>query len=173
MRGRDENSKLWAQDIANYPDGEKKFEDLKKGLKKSDKDFIATMYKKIQLISENNILDYGKIFSNKEEKEQKAFATFCLKYSHPYFTLSQISSWLNLFYQDTLFKIPHIQKYVQNKIILDCGGYIADTALVFSEKLSPQKVYTFEPNTENFNQMLKTIKDNRKQEMIIPIKFGV
>ena len=170
---KDENSRLRAQDIINYPNREKKIASLKKGLQKADKEFISNMYRKIQLISENNILDYKKIFSEKEEKEQKDFADFCLKHPQPYFELDQISSWLNIFYQDTLLKIPNIKEYVQKKVILDCGGYIADTALMFSEKLSPQKVYTFEPNTENFNQANKTISDNNKQEIIIPIKFWV
>jgi hypothetical protein len=131
------------------------------------------MYEKIQVISENNMLDYTKIFSQREEKEQKAFAKFCLNFSHPYFGLNQVGSRLNLFYQDTLEKIPHIKTYVQNKIILDCGGYIADTALIFSETLSPTKVYTFEPNAANFNQALKTIQDHNKQNVITPLKLGV
>ncbi|MDR2190767.1 MAG: hypothetical protein LBP53_06400 [Candidatus Peribacteria bacterium] len=131
------------------------------------------MYQKIQLIADNNVLEYTKIFSTKEEKEQKAFAKFCLKYPTPYFGIDKISSWLNIFYAMTLSRIPYVKEYVQNKIILDCGGYIADTALTLSEKLSPKKVYTFEPNLENFNQARKTILDNSQQDIIIPIKSGV
>jgi hypothetical protein len=170
---RDENSKNRAQDIVNYSDGAHRLEILKRGLEKTDQDFITTMYNKIQLISENNIIPYPQLFSQAEQTEQKKFAKFCLKYPHPYFPLNQVSSWLNLFYEHTLLKIPESKEYVKDTTILDCGGYIADTALMFQNFFHPQKIYTFEPNTTNYQQALKTLQDNQVEDKIVPIKQGL
>lgn len=60
---------------------------------------------------------------------------------------------------------------IKNKDIIDAGGFIGDSAIVLSDYTN-QKVYSFEPVTENFNHLLKAIELNNKKN-IIPIQKGL
>ena len=63
------------------------------------------------------------------------------------------------------------QDYFKNKNIIDAGGFIGDSAIVFSD-YTKQKVYTFEPTKQNFALMQKTIALNGKTN-IVPINKGL
>lgn len=60
---------------------------------------------------------------------------------------------------------------LKDKDFIDCGAHIGDTALLFS-KYTNKKIYAFEPNTENYKVLLETIKLNKAETKIIPVKFG-
>lgn len=64
-----------------------------------------------------------------------------------------------------LFQNP---KHFADKHIIDVGGYIGDSALIFSHYTS-QKVHTFEATTQNYQKILQTIKLNHIDN-ITPIK---
>lgn len=48
---------------------------------------------------------------------------------------------------------------IKNKDILDVGGYIGDSAIVF-EDYTDKNIYTFEPEKNNYNYLLKTLDMN-------------
>lgn len=54
------------------------------------------------------------------------------------------------------------KNYIKDKSIIDVGGFIVDSALIFSDYTN-NNVYTFEPSKHNFENMLKTIKINNKK----------
>ena len=60
---------------------------------------------------------------------------------------------------------------VKNKNIIDAGGYIGDSAIVFSD-YTDKNVYSFEPFLQNYNLMLKTIELNKKNN-IIPVNIAL
>ena len=60
---------------------------------------------------------------------------------------------------------------VKNKSIIDAGGYIGDSAIVFSDYTN-KSVYSFEPFLQNYNLMLKTIELNKKNN-IIPVNVAL
>ena len=60
---------------------------------------------------------------------------------------------------------------VKNKNIIDAGGYIGDSAIVFSD-YTDKNVYSFEPILQNYNLMLKTIELNKKNN-IIPVNMAL
>ncbi len=62
-------------------------------------------------------------------------------------------------------------EYFKDKDIIDAGGYVGDSALVFQEYTN-KKVYSFEPTTKNYNYMLKTIALNNAQK-IVPVKYAL
>jgi FkbM family methyltransferase len=57
---------------------------------------------------------------------------------------------------------------IRSKSIIDAGGYIGDSAIVFAQ-YTDKKVYSFEPSKHNFKMMLETIKLNNLQNKIVPI----
>lgn len=60
---------------------------------------------------------------------------------------------------------------IRQKCIVDVGGFVGDSALVFSE-YTDGKVYSFEPSKTNFALMEKTLELN-KCENIIPVQLGL
>lgn len=71
------------------------------------------------------------------------------------------------YYKYSMDKINNLE-YLKNKNIIDAGGYIGDTALLFSNYTN-KNVYSFEPFQKNIDLMNKTIKLNDVSN-IIPIK---
>jgi FkbM family methyltransferase len=76
----------------------------------------------------------------------------------------------------SVFKHKHGLKYIplsvlnslQNKDFLDCGAYFGDSALMFAKDFHPNKIYSFEPNLENYRNLLETIKYHNLKN-VIPI----
>lgn len=69
-------------------------------------------------------------------------------------------------------EIPcNVLKKIQGKIFIDCGAFIGDTSLILN-KFNPGKIYAFEPVKENYDNMLKTIRQNELRN-VIPVKMGV
>lgn len=60
---------------------------------------------------------------------------------------------------------------VKNKNIIDAGGYIGDSAILFSD-YTDKNVYSFEPFLHHYNMMLKTIELNEKNN-IIPVNIAL
>ena len=60
---------------------------------------------------------------------------------------------------------------VKNKNIIDAGGYIGDSAILFSDYTN-KNVYSFEPFLHHYNMMLKTIELNEKNN-IIPVNIAL
>ncbi|MBN1366896.1 MAG: FkbM family methyltransferase [Dehalococcoidales bacterium] len=54
---------------------------------------------------------------------------------------------------------------IKNKDIIDAGAYIGDSALILAP-LTLKKVYSFEPVTENYQLLLKTIELNRLRNVV-------
>jgi len=75
-----------------------------------------------------------------------------------------------MLYQNGITNIKDVQK-LKNKDIIDVGGFIGDSALIFSDYTN-KKVYSFEPSSKNFDLMQKTISMNKKNN-IVPVKFGL
>ncbi|MFX0073541.1 MAG: FkbM family methyltransferase [Candidatus Hermodarchaeota archaeon] len=83
-------------------------------------------------------------------------------------------------YEQSVFYYKHgltylsdeVLKFLNDKDFLDCGAYVGDSALIFEKFYNPNKIYSFEPDDENYNFLLNTIKLNNLKK-IIPVKLGV
>jgi len=60
-----------------------------------------------------------------------------------------------------------------DSVILDVGGYVGDTAILFRRFFPENKVYTFEPMTDNFALTQKTIAMNHAEGMIVPVQLAL
>jgi FkbM family methyltransferase len=50
---------------------------------------------------------------------------------------------------------------------------IRDSAIAFYDNLTPKKIYAFEPEPNNYELLCETIKNNKLEEIIIPIKYAI
>ena len=89
---------------------------------------------------------------------------------------------INIFYQKTNLRLKFFYdksgmdyikniNQVKNKNIIDAGGFIGDSAIVFSD-YTDKNIYSFEPFLQNYNLMLKTIELNKKNN-IIPVNMAL
>lgn len=68
------------------------------------------------------------------------------------------------------FELDHPER-IKDRDILDLGAFIGDSALVLGEHTAG-KVHAFEPSTENYKALLKTIELNEAEDKIVPVKAG-
>ena len=84
------------------------------------------------------------------------------------------------FHEEGIFKYNHglkflpqkVIKNLRNKVFLDCGAFVGDSALIFERKYFPSKIYSFEPIAENYQYLLETIKINHLVKTL-PVQKGI
>lgn len=76
------------------------------------------------------------------------------------------------FHHGLRFTDFRIKKYIQDKDILDIGGYFGDSACILQE-YTKRKVYSYEISQYNFKQLNETVYLNNLQEKVVIIRKGV
>ena len=61
---------------------------------------------------------------------------------------------------------------IKSKDIIDVGGFIGDSAIIFEKEFTTKKIYSFEATATNYELMLKTLKLNNSTR-IVPINKGL
>ena len=67
---------------------------------------------------------------------------------------------------------PKVLDKIRQKDIIDVGGFIGDSAIIFEREFCDKNIYSFEPTKRNFLLMQKTIELNHSKR-IIPIQKGL
>jgi len=116
------------------------------------------------------LLRYIKLIENNiklEKKNKKILARINnLTIFYPHFNDAII-----LIYE--IFVLNEYDKFdYRDKIIIDIGGYIGDSALYFVTK-GAKKVYVYEPDLECFKLLKENIRINNSEEKIIAFNTGV
>ena len=68
---------------------------------------------------------------------------------------------------------PELLQAANGKAMLDVGGYIGDTLVVFRSILPKSELYAFEPDSNNFQNLLNTIADMERHEQVHAYNCGV
>lgn len=123
--------------------------------------------------------EYVDIFSNDEKRviqeTKKKFEREIFKLNDNCFAYNKYLLPINHF-EMCVFADKHCIdslniEYFRNKNIIDAGGFVGDSAIIFSDYTN-KNIYSFEPIENNFNLLQKTIELN-KTENIIPINCGL
>lgn len=86
------------------------------------------------------------------------------------FTLDSLDPMI--FSETFVYDIHFIDFNLENKVILDAGGFVGDTALYYAQKGAI--VYTFEPDPNNFQKMLKNLELNKEiSKRIHPLNAAI
>ena len=148
--GLDEESKeiaevIWNRNVKNFP------LELKK-------DWFKFNHKKIFTKSEQEELQ-ELLKLNKTLKLPKGFdEDFCRSVFYNKFGLRYVEN--------------TIKDYLRDKTIIDGGAFMGDSAVVFSQ-YNPCKIYSFEPNSDNFEKLNNIIELNNLTHMVEPVKLGL
>lgn len=167
-----ENLDLFNGDIEN------KYRNLIKGLDSKSKDVIDRIIFRIQEYFRTGSPYFT--MSDEERTEfldlQKHLYSKILKLSDNVYCWNGYNLPINSFEPNVFYHKYYLsefsnQRQIKNKCIMDVGGYVGDSALIFS-KCTNKKVYTFEPTTYMYENILKTIKLNNLKN-VVPIKKGL
>ncbi|GBR73677.1 methyltransferase FkbM family protein [Candidatus Termititenax aidoneus] len=160
------------------------YENYKKLIRSLDVDSVATVSRvlsHVETVVHKNIGGYADIFTEKEKAEikllRKDFGSRIIKISNECFVYKKFFLPINwfevcVFYNEYGLQKLKTLKSVKNKNIIDAGAFIGDSALVFRQYTN-QKVYAFEPVTENYKKMLKTIELNDCADSVIPVQYAL
>lgn len=139
----------------------------------------------------DGILDFYRLRSSKDAKKllsrikefkifhknfYKIFESKILKindnlYSYDKYMLPIRHFESSVFYHKHSIKELTTLDKVRQKAIIDVGGFIGDSALVFSD-FTDKKIYSFEPSVENFEFMKKTIELNNLTN-VVPVNIAL
>ena len=165
------------KDIKNDSNFCKKYLNLIKNLDDESIEIVSGILSKIT--NYNNIEDEI-YFSRKESKELndlfEEFKNKIIKINEELFIYDKYILPVNDFELEAFYGkygmdyIKNISQ-VKNKNIIDAGGYIGDSAILFSD-YTDKNVYSFEPFLQHYNMMLKTIELNKKNN-IIPVNMAL
>lgn len=161
--------------VKNYNNVQLYLENLKKGMDRESQEIVDILWKKIIFLIPYN--EYKKsflyktldFFTENELREQKK-QVFIDKYKFPENTNIENS----IFYTKNglSFLSDKITSQIKGESVIDGGGYIGDSALVFCE-FNPSKVYSFEPVNSLHENLKETLNLNDVEKLVEPIKLGL
>lgn len=161
----------------DYQNLEKKYTALIKNLDKKSIDIITRIISRIQAFVLEGKVNF--ILTDEEEEQKKIYNRFLEEqiklsdgnYARKGYILPQKDMEISVLeYRHGLDCIRYPERF-KNKDIIDVGGYIGDSALIFSE-LTSGNVHSFEPCSKEYGMLLKTIELNKKSN-IIPNNFAL
>lgn len=179
-----EERKFWSDfpgsnkvmDFVNNNDFECLYKNLIKGLDTNSIITVNRIVARFQALSNNN-----KIFFTGDELNQlnmldRSFYQEiiklnedCYAWRNYYLPIKHFETSV-FYYKNGIDNLKNLE-YFKNKDIIDVGGFIGDSALIFSDYTN-KNIYSFEPSSKNYDLMKKTIKMNEKTN-IIPINKGL
>ncbi len=152
---------------------EEKFRRLTRNLDKESLKTVETILCRMSKLLDGNkaLQDF---FTEEEQREltrlHHQFETKILKISDTLYCYEDIFLPVNQFDASVFYSrygLENVEQLeaVRQKDIIDAGGYIGDTAVLFSP-LTDKKVYVFEASPANFDTIQQTIKLNHLENII-------
>lgn len=169
--------RYWEENFYNAIKGNdigERYDRLIDGLSDEDVRLIQSMIGRIQHLFENGDTtcylpdESERIYCNqKESLSIVKLSDHCFVYKN--FKLPVNVFEISTFVSNYGLDLVDHPEYADGKDIIDAGAYIGDSALVFDRFFSKcRRVYAFEPDTESYGLMEKTIAMN-KLNNIIPV----
>lgn len=169
---RNNNNIIISYDTKEYKIIWKKYENLIKWLDKASIQTINNVIIRLYKAAVSPYADYDDFFwSGNIEKVKKTFKQKA-KYKKIYKLPKDV-------FEDSVFEykcglLPEINHDLWGKSIIDCGAYIGDSAIMFLHEMKwIDKIYAFEPMTDNIKLLNQTIEMNDKKDKIIPVQKWV
>ncbi len=168
---------------ANEKDVKTKLDIFKKGFDTKDIIEIDKYFSLFQLLPKN-IKDGDKLvlplLSNVFSDEDRILLSNYdlimdrIRGDYDYLDMSLIPLSLNVHYYECGLKLlpDRISEYFTNKICIDCGAWVGDTALMFA-RYGFSKIYCYEPIPETFETLTESIRMNSFEDVIIPKNLAV
>lgn len=153
------------------------YNNLIKNLDKESVETVKLILERIVTIRESNDKNY-KYIALYKNKELSIIKRFVKDYAPSrYMGLTYVNKYIfpiDIISAHVLFSdcgVPYIKNKtkIKKKDIIDAGAYVGDSSIVLS-KYTLGKVYAFEPVSDTYNLLQKTISLNKNTDNIVPVK---
>lgn len=148
---------------------------------KSDHLEIRKFIKNRFLTSLYDYINTDLLFDGSDVEKKMRYENFFkanpIKDCKSYFEFLGIKSITN-FFDPIIFLDKYGLKYLSNidkfkgATLIDCGAFIGDTTLMLNKEFSPCKIVAIEPDSKNYNNLLKNISINNLTN-ILPLQVGL
>lgn len=153
----------------NIDKNTKAIEILKKGLDSYSKKLIEDIIQRQKHIFTHNLLDLRLL--TKEERKDQLINIYPIK--RKYRGLGNYYGIENFYFHCGLRFLPkNLLKKYEKKDVIDAGAANGDTSVIFSKEYTFRNIYAFEPETNNYNLLLKHVRQFNLSN-VIPVKKGV
>ncbi len=146
---------------------------LKIGLDEDSKNSLDKIFRNLYYVFTHSLIDYTSLFSSTDIAKINSIKkyTSSLK-DHIKLSINHYEI-IVFYYHCGLKYLPkHILNDLEGKDIIDGGAYIGDSALLFDKYYKPNKIYAFEPEINNYNHLVQTIKINSLSN-VFPLQLGL
>jgi FkbM family methyltransferase len=171
--------RIWLQQMRSDPTQyQKDVDNLVANVSLEAKDRIMKILKRLTMLSFAGVATRDSLYTPEEQE----------LYTNAKDSMAQVKK-IDDYYQYKNFKLPiHLFEWsvfyykhnidnlktfknIGAKAIIDVGGFIGDSVLIF-RSYCKNEIHSFEPTTQNYNLMLKTIELN-KLENVVPVQTGL
>ena len=171
---REALAKLFS-DAMNREDSAQRFSALISGLDNESRNTVSDIIHRMGMIADGN-KSLQDVYTQREQEEfvrmNDEFSSKIVKlndnlyyYNGYYLPVNQFDS--SVFYSKYAIDELTTLDSVRNKDIIDAGGYVGDTALLFSS-YTDKSIHVFEASPSNMDIIRETIRLNQK-ENIVPV----
>lgn len=146
--------------ILNNQEKDELVNKLKYNLDQESKNEVDMLIDRQEYILQHNLLEQKKLFTKQELLEQKEWSKLSLEMKKRMDRFNINNFCAESFYGINGLKwLPkHIQQKLIHGVFLDVGACDGDSALIFNFTYNPHKIYSFEPEINNFNRLKKNIE---------------
>jgi len=153
----------------NIDKSKQKIEALTHGLDRSSKEVVQRIIHRQQYMFTHNVYDIGLL--TKEELRDQRINIYPIKKKYPRF--SNYYGIENFYFHCGLRFVPKniMQKY-EKRDLIDAGASNGDTAAIFSREYAFRTIHAFEPENNNYTQLVRNIT-KFKLSNVIPVHMGL
>ncbi|KKQ53540.1 MAG: SAM-dependent methyltransferase [Parcubacteria group bacterium GW2011_GWD2_38_11] len=152
-----------ARDFLFYFGKEEKIKQLKENLDDESQELIDRLLERQKYIYTNNILN-NEYFSKEEIRQQDDIDLSGYKKLYPMLNSFPVETF---FYHNGLNFVPRERaEKMKGGDVIDAGAFIGDSAIVFSGEYSFNKIYSFEPQKNNYENLKKVIGEYRLNNVV-------
>jgi len=164
----------FSSDIIEYSiKNPNKLIELKQNLDEKSQDIANTIHNRLYYIYTHNIMERDQIISKKEmDKDIQVKKQLDQLKNQSTAILGELDETI-FYYKHGLKYIPeHVISKIKDKDFIDGGAFIGDSAIMFRSEYHPRKIYSFEPEQNNFLKLEEMVKENNFKD-IIPLDIGL
>lgn len=151
-------------------------QELISGLQEESVQTVFQILDRLNRLCDNQTILYSSEEKDKLKQLEDIFELEKYKISDSWYTYKNYNLPINHFdacvfwYEHGIGLLENLDK-IKDKCLIDAGGFIADSALVFS-KYWNGKIYSFEADSDNYNYQNVTIQIN-KLKNVIPVNMAL
>lgn len=161
---RNDSLSDWVRSFSPYLQNPEKKSAFLRGFDSGSAEYAEWIVRKLEALDRNNVLPFGSVFSPYERKEARRYAFSLFRHRKESFPAMR-------HYVGNL--LSRFDFRMDGKAVFDCGAFVGDTSVVFSDAFPDSVVHAFEPEATNLELLKRNVDNLGKSASVIPVALGV